>query len=461
MRVGRAAPPHPRASRVVGPPVRVHVHDHSGHSFPVHLSRALAARGHDVVHGYSRQFESPHGRLAVGPDDPQGLQIEGLSAAVPFDKYSPVQRIRYELSYARAWQRFLDSRPADVVLACNVPLFTLASMSRYLSRRRVPWVLWHQDIYSRAMAEEAGRVLPRRLSAVAGEGFRRLERRQVARADATVAIGDAFVDQYRAWGLPTEWVQVQPNWTPVDEVVPGERDNGWAAAHGLPVNGLRLVYAGTLGRKHNPQLLVDLLDAVHALGVEANLTVASEGVAADELAAATSARDDVRVLPFAGAEQFSDMLAGADICVALLEPAAAQFSVPSKILSYLCAGRPAVALVPGANPAAAEVARAGGFTAEPEPAGVRAAAGWIAELARDPQRRKECGAAARAHAEREYDIDRIADDFEALLEDVVAGRRGLWRSAGDAASERAEGTPRGYSRASGEALISPTEGGRA
>jgi colanic acid biosynthesis glycosyl transferase WcaI len=406
---------------LVGVLVRVHVHDHSGHPFTVQMSGHLAAQGHEVVHGYSAQFESPHGRLEVGADDPAELRIQALSAGVAFAKYSPVQRTRYELSYARAWQRHLHEQPADVVVACNVPLFTLSRMRRYFARHKQPWVLWHQDIYSRAIADEAARALPALAAGLARQRLYRMERSQVAGAGAVLAIGEDFVREYERWGLSTTHVHVLPNWAPIDEILPGQRDNGWAQRHGLPQDALRLMYAGTIGRKHNPMLLVELLDAVQAAGVEADLTVVSEGEAADDLAAATTGRRDVRILPFQPVDELSDVLASADVCVALLEPAAAQFSVPSKVLSYLCAGRPTIGLVPERNAAAEDIAQTGGFVASPSSEGAMLAAGWVASIWDDPAKRVEIGARARARAVDRFDIGRIGAEFEKVLCEVVAG----------------------------------------
>jgi colanic acid biosynthesis glycosyl transferase WcaI len=385
------------------------------------MSRHLAAQGHEVVHAYSAQFESPHGRLEVGSDDPAGLRMQALSASVPFAKYAPVQRTRYELSYARSWQRHLQEQPADVVVACNVPLFTLSRMRRYFARHRQPWVLWHQDIYSRAIADEAARSLPRPAANLARTRLHRMERAQVADAGAVLAIGEDFVREYARWGLRTDHVHVLPNWAPIDEILPGQRDNAWAQQHGLPLDALRLMYAGTIGRKHNPMLLVELLDAVRAAGVDAHLTVVSEGEAVDDLAAAASGRRDVRILPFQPADVLSDVLASADVCVAVLEPSAAQFSVPSKVLSYLCAGRPTIGLVPARNAAADDIAQTGGFVTSPSSEGALMAAQWVADIWDDPVRRAEIGARARACAVDRFDIGRIGAEFEKVLCEVVAG----------------------------------------
>jgi glycosyltransferase involved in cell wall biosynthesis len=238
-----------------------------------------------------------------------------------------------------------------------------------------------------------------------------------------VAIHDNFVRHYEGWGLRTDHVEVIENWAPLDDVAPGERDNAWAQEQGLPSDSLRLLYAGTLGRKHNPLLLLEILDATRAKGIDATLVVCSEGVGADELRVAAGDRPDVRILGYQPAERFAEVLASADVMIALLEPHAAAFSVPSKVLSYMSAGRPTIALVPDGNPAARDVRAAGGFVAQPSSAGVEQAAGWLAQtLQADPAALARLGRQARQLAEQKFDIGAIADRFEDVLQAAI--RRG-------------------------------------
>jgi colanic acid biosynthesis glycosyl transferase WcaI len=396
--------------------MRLHVHDFSGHPFQVQLSRNLAARGHDVVHGYSSQYVTGRGRLSVTPSDPSSLRIEGIAAAVPMIKYAPLGRARFERAYADAWRRSLDGQHFDVVVACNVPLFAMAFMRRYFIARSQPWVFWHQDIYSAGMAAETSRLLPAPAARLSSRAFARAESALVRDASAVVAIGDGFVHQYRRWGVRHEHVRVIPNWAPLDELTPGDRDNAWSTRQRLPKAPIRLMYAGTLGRKHNPLLLLELLDSCRTNGLDATLIVISEGVGADDLARAAAGRDDVRILGYQPAEELSDVLASADVMLALLEPDAARFSVPSKVLSYLSAGRPTIALVPHGNPSAADVDKAGGFTAEPTRDGARAAAAWLAAVTVDPVGLAALGEQARALAEERFDIDRIGRQFEEILQ---------------------------------------------
>jgi colanic acid biosynthesis glycosyl transferase WcaI len=417
--------------------VRVNLHDFSGHPFQAQLARNLADRGHDVLHTYSAQFVTGRGLLESGWGDPDNLRFQALTASRPMVRYSPVGRSRFELSYARAWQQDMDREQFDAVIACNVPLFALARMRREFARRQQPWVFWHQDVYSLGVAAEAERKLPAAVASAISRRVQRMECAQVRDANAVVAIGDGFVTQYEQWGLATDHVTVIPNWAPVDHLVPGERENEWSYRQELPTGPVRLLYAGTLGRKHNPLLLLDLLDGVRARGVDATLTVVSEGYGADDLAAAAGNRSDVRLLGYQPAEDLPNVLASADAVIALLEPDAAKFSVPSKVLSYLSAGRPIVALVPEGNPSAIDVEAAGGCVAAPTVEGAQFAADWLAEVTRDPGGLRVLGRRARELAEERFDIDQIGDRFESILINAVAGTS---RTAGELVAAGIGGT---------------------
>ena len=397
--------------------MRVHVHDFSGHPFQAQLSRGLARRGHGVTHGHCGQYLSGHGRLAVQAGDPDTLRFTDLVAPVPLERYSPRGRLRFERSYGATLGAALVAERPDVAVLCNIPLFAQAVTADALAGAGIPWVFWHQDVYSAGVAAEAARKLPAPAARVAGAYAVRVEKELLRRAAAVVAIGEPFVDRYRTWRLPTDHVSVIPNWAPVDEITPRPRENGWWPLAG---DGLRLLYAGTLGRKHNPLLLLDLADALREQDVAAGLVVASEGAGAELLRdtlAAGPPRDDVGLAPFQPAEVLPDMLGSADVLVAQLEPDAALFSIPSKVLSYLAAGRPVLVFAPAGNPCAADVRATGGLVCEPTAAGVREAAAWLAALRREEA--DAIGRRARALALERFEIEGITDRFEQVLGSVA------------------------------------------
>ncbi len=393
--------------------MRLVVHDYSGHPFQVQLSRALAARGHEVHHIHAAFFQTPKGPLARRPDDPAGFHPVALDIGRPFAKYSFVRRVRQEIAYGRLVAAEVARIGPHAVISSNMPLDPQAILARACRARGVRFVFWLQDLYSVAI----DRVMRRRwplVGAAIGARYIALERRLLREADAIVAISDDFRPMLERWGVARGRIAVIENWAPLPDMPCRPRRNAWSAAYGLD-DRLVFLYAGTLGLKHDPSLLLALARAL-ADRPEARVVVASEGKGADWLAAHRTelAADNLVLLPFQPFDVLPDMLAAADVLAAILEPEAGAFSVPSKVLSYLCAARPILAAMPAENLAARTIALAGAgaVVAPGDAAGFAAAARSLAD---DGARRARCGDAARAWAESHFDINRIADRFEAVL----------------------------------------------
>ena len=388
-------------------PLRIVVHDYSGHPFQVQLSRELARRGHRVLHLHSPSYRSGKGALDRLPDDPDTLAIEPVDLGRAFEKYSPGRRLLQERAYGRRLVERLRREATDVVLSGNTPLFAQSMLLADCRRRGVPFIFWQQDVYSLPMQREAERRLPPVLGRLVGKRFVELERRLLGDSDAVVTIAEDFRETLLAWGVPAAKVHVIENWAPLDELPQRPRDNDWARR--LDLVGKRvLLYSGTLGLKHDPGLLLRL---ARELDGEATVVVVSEGLGADWLR--REAARNLLLLPFQPYEELPDVLASGDVLLVLLERAAGRFAVPSKVLSYLCAGRPLLAAVPAENLAASVVRASGaGVVVDPddEPGVVAAARRLL-----DADEGAALGRAAREYAERTFDIGAVTDRFEEVL----------------------------------------------
>jgi glycosyltransferase involved in cell wall biosynthesis len=325
--------------------------------------------------------------------------------------------MRFERAYGRAWiKRLKADRPAAVI-ACNLPLISMFLFARYARRSRLPYVMWHQDIYSAGLSDELRRRLPRLLARLGSTVFVRMEAYCARNASHVVAIGDAFKAVYPGWRVAPENVSVIPNWAPLDKVFPVPRSNHRSTALFDDEDALRLVYAGTLGRKHNPQLLVEILRKALDEDIPAALLVVSEGESADELAAIAAREPDLplRVVPFEPADSLPDVLGSADVLIALLEPEATSFSIPSKVLSYMAAGRPILGLMPEDNPAAADIVATGGHVAPPDSEGAKGSVAWLADLHTDRTKVASLGRRSREIAEAKFDVSKVAQRFDEIL----------------------------------------------
>lgn len=393
--------------------MRILLHDYSGHPFQAELSRELADRGHDVTHSYNASYVSGKGGLADLEGSPR-LRFTALKMSGDFAKYRPWTRLRQECVYAWTLLRHVRSEQPDLVLVCNIPLLCHFLFS--LLQRRVPTVFWQQDVYSQAIGSEAVRRLglPGRLVAVLAD---RMERAVTARSAACIVIAETFLPVHERWGT-SDLVSVIPNWAPVEELRPRDKDNRWSRARDLQDRPV-LLYSGTLGLKHNPLLLVELARLVRQDVPDVVLVVVSEGEGAD-LVRSSSWQDDTLVLPFQPFDDLPEVLGTAEVLVTLLQPHASTYSVPSKTLSYLCAGRPVLALMPADNPAAQLVGATGGLVHSPDEAHLAVASSEVVALLRDQDRRTQIGTASRRLAEERFAIIGIADQFEKVLQATSA-----------------------------------------
>ena len=401
--------------------MRIVVCDYSGHPFQIELSRCLAARGHDVLHLHFAEFQTPKGEIDAVAGDASGFRIEAVSLGRPFAKDRFIRRLFQEIRIGGLIaKRAMDFGP-DLVVGCNMPLDAQQRLRQACAQEKVPFVFWLQDIYSAAI----GHYLTERLGFIGrliGNRYARLERALLRSSDAIVAISERFVPKLAEWGVEPERVTVVLNWAPLSEIRPAEKDNGWARQHGLEGKTVAL-YTGTLGLKHNPAILLDLARAGAASGLQ--VVVVSEGKAADWLkqAGAAEGLDNLTVLPFQPMKLYPQLLGAGDILLAILGAEAASFSVPSKILSYLAAGKPVVAAIAHDNDAAKTIESigAGKVVAPDDNAGF---VDRVLALAGDPELRKSMGANARAFAEANFAVDTIADRFEAVFADAIAHRHG-------------------------------------
>lgn len=389
--------------------MRILISDYSGHPFQVQLSRELARRGHEVRHVFSASFQTPKGRLVRGPDDPPGFSIVGLRTKEPFAKHAFIKRRAQEIEIGDLIADEIADFAPEVVVSSNAPLDTQRKIQAGTRRAGARFVFWVQDIYSQAINEVLRAKLPL-IGGLIGAHYRRLEARMLRASDHAVLIAEDFEGPVRKLAGDRLPLTVIENWAPLDEIASYPRDNAWAVEHLRPAS-FRLVYSGTIGFKHNPMLLLEL-----ASGIDGDVLVFSEGPAADWLAKEGKARglDNLVVSGWLPFEDLPKALAAADALVVILEPEAGIYSVPSKVLTYMCIGRAILGAIPRVNLASRMISRcAMGTTVEPDDApGLVSAA---QALAADPEGRSKMGQAAQEYARRTFDIAAIADRFETVL----------------------------------------------
>lgn len=392
--------------------MRVAVHDFSGHPFQVQLSRELARRSYEVLHVHCPSYVSGKGALRRTDADPANLAIDGIPLGRTFEKYSPIRRFRHERAYGRRAVERLGRFKPDVVVSSNTPLFAQKMLFDACRSSGTRFIFWQQDIYSLGMQSAVAKlpVVGRQL----GRYATNLEGRLLAGSDEVVSISEDFLPTLREWGVSDQKVHVIHNWAPLEELPQIPRDNAWSRQRGLTGKTV-LLYSGTLGRKHNPGLLLQLALELRDRK-DVVVVVASEGVGSDWLRNEVSDHElgNLEIVGFQPYERMAEVLATGDILLLILEEHAGIFSVPSKMLSYQCAGRPLLASVPPENLSSRLIAQSEcGIVVNPDQQG--AFVDSAIALIEDGPLRHRLGANGRRHAEETFDIRRIGDDFDRIL----------------------------------------------
>lgn len=291
----------------------------------------------------------------------------------------------------------------------NVPLIPLTIISAASRLCRMPYVLWWQDVYSEAIGVAAKKRLGVIGTAIAWLADA-LEQGVARRATAIVAITEVFLDRLNSWGIDPQKATVIANWGGLEEVSPRPRKNPWSAAHGLD-DVTVVMYAGTLGLKHDPAVIADL---VRDVPDDCRIVVVSQGQGRKWLEQNCAADDKLLLLDYQPYEQLPDMLASGDVLLAILEDDASRYSVPSKVLNYLCAGRPVFAVLPADNSVANTIhAAQAGVVAPRKGSGNPSAA--LNQLLGDVPLRERMAANARLYAEQAFELETIGDNFEVVI----------------------------------------------
>lgn len=396
--------------------MRIFIHDYAGHPFAVELSRDLACEGHTVMHGYAGALQTPRGDLAKRETDPDSFtsqQIEMNRDYVTY-KYSFLKRREMEIEYGKKCAALIREWKPDVVLSANTPTESQQHILSATKAMGARFVIWVQDFYSLAVDKLVRKKLPFVGSFIGGY-YKRMERMQLVNSDHIVAITEDFVPiMEKEFGISKNKVTTIPNWAPVENLPVLKKDNAWSREYGMN-NQFVFLYSGTLGMKHNPDLLLQLA-VKYQDDPNVRVMVISEGMGARWLMEQKAEHHlkNIHILAYQPFEVMAQVMASGDVLIAVLEEDAGVFSVPSKVLTYLCARRPLLLAVPQVNLAARIIEEtSSGLTVAPNDL-----TGFLnaAEVLRSqPQKAEQCAANGRGYAEATFDIHSIALRFGPIL----------------------------------------------
>jgi colanic acid biosynthesis glycosyl transferase WcaI len=328
---------------------------------------------------------------------------------------SAVSRILYDTSLCIG--SLINSTrmtPADLVL-CVTPPVQLGLVGALLARRwRVPLVLLLKDLPI-DLALAVGMMRAGR----AHDLGRQLERTVYGMADKIIVISDGFCASLLRQGVPAAKIAIIPDWANTNAIQPLAPEPDIRELLGAGPDDFLVLHTGNMGEKQGLPL------AVTAAGLpdcppSFRLTLIGDGSdrARIEEIVADQRLANVRLVPLQPVDLFPRLLAAADALLLNQRTNVTNSVAPSKLWSYMAAGRSVLAAVHPDSETAGVIRKAdcGVLVAPDEPQQLAAAA---ARLAADPVVRARLGANGRRYVEEHYARDRVLARYEAFLMQTV------------------------------------------
>jgi glycosyltransferase involved in cell wall biosynthesis len=388
------------------------MHDYGSYPYPWELSVRLAERGHRILHIVSHAEPlrtTPHIEASLA----DRLEFLRLDTGRRLNKKNFIQRRAWGIDYGRKLAATVARWRPECIVSANSPLDAQKALWKTAESLSCPKLFWLQDILGRATRL----ILHRKLPVVGrwiGVFYEALEKRLLRESDHVVAITDGFIPYLDSAKVASSKRTVVENWAPIAQLPMLPKENSFSREFGLEPYRC-FIYAGQLGMKHNPNYLVELAERLKVDAL-ARLVVAATGPGLEHFEREIQSRGTKNciLVPFQPFERVCEVMGSADVLVALLENDAGQFCVPSKVLTYLCSGKPILFSAPIDNLA--------GQIIDKHRAGIVCPADDLASFLDGAQQllfddsRSEMGKNGRTYAETHFGIDTIADRFARIIE---------------------------------------------
>jgi len=327
-------------------------------------------------------------------------------------------RITNYLTYfgSACWAGLQLDHPDVIIALTDPPVIGLAALLA-ARRFRARLVISYRDLFP-----EVARLLDGFRSPVIEWGLHRVNDLLLHQADRVVALGTAMRTRLIQKGAPPERVTIIPDWADCAAIVPAEKSNPFARAHGL-ADRFVVMHSGNLGMSQNLEIVVEAAAQLRDLA-DLVMVFVGDGVKkpALEILVATRGLTNVRFLQYQPQARLTESFATADCFVVSLKPGLAGYITPSKLYGILAAGRPYIAAVDDE----CDVAR---ITREYDcglvvpPGDAAALASAIRALYADRARARQLGANAR-RAAATFDRPRGVAAYATLCRELVDGSGG-------------------------------------
>jgi colanic acid biosynthesis glycosyl transferase WcaI len=385
------------------------------------MCEGLVQRGHRVTvvcafpHHESGRIDAEYSRKLVARDHHNGVDIIRTYIYAP-EGGAVAKAANYASFTASALLASQLVRNVDVIFTPSPPP-TLALVDIALSRLRgIPFVYNLQDLFPEAAVRLGVLTNPQMIA-----GFERLEALIYRKAHKLSVISEGFRRYLLGKGVPDDKIAVIPNYTDTDFITPrAKAGNAYRRAHDLE-DTFVVQFSGRMGYSQGLETVVEAWRILSDLP-DLRLMLVGSGQALPMLEAELGDDPRVTLLPVQAREDLPELLAASDVGLAPLRHGMAGTSVPSKIWGIMAAGRPVIAGVDAGSDTDEMVSTLGSGVVTP-PEDAQALADAIRRLYTDRAEAEAMGTRARAYVETHHSHTVVVDQYEAMLQAVIAKGR--------------------------------------
>jgi colanic acid biosynthesis glycosyl transferase WcaI len=385
--------------------------------FATGLCERFGKQGHEVTAVVAfpyypawRVWDGYRGRLSQ-TEHINNVRVRRTWHFVPKRPSGLLQRLAHDLTFTLSvFLSGLFSGGFDVI-CCVCPPPTVALAAYLLSKvHRKPYVIILTDLASDAAIATGilkDGLAVRMARAVEGFGYRQ--------ADRVVCICEGFVEKLTERGIAPDRLKLIPLWGDTEKVYPITGARKFRQANGIPDEQFLIMHTGNMGKKQ------DLMNVVRAAELSEDLNdvvwlLVGQGEERAALEEAIRQRQlkNIRLLPLQPADALAEMYSAADVLLLNQKAAVVESVIPSKLLTYMAAGRPVLAAVSNKSETARYVERAkcGRIIHSEDPMALVAAA---LSLRADGTLQEKLGSNGRAYVLEHFTKDKILREYELLF----------------------------------------------
>jgi colanic acid biosynthesis glycosyl transferase WcaI len=385
--------------------------------FATGLCERLASQGHQVTaitafpyYPAWKVWDGYRGRL-YQTERINDVQVRRIWHFVPGRASNLLQRLAHDLTFTFSvfWAGLFTGR-FDVI-CCVCPPPTLALTAYLLAKiRRKPHLIILTDLASdAALATGILKDGPAVRLARAVEGF------AYRKADRVICICDGFVEKLMARGIDPDSLKLIPLWGDTQKVYPIPGATKFRHANKITEEQFLIMHTGNMGKKQ------DLMNVVQAAELSKSISdlvwlLVGQGEERAHIEDAIRQRQlkNIVLLPLQPDEGLAEMYSAADALLLHQKSAVVDSVIPSKLLTYMAAGRPVLAAVSDKSETARYVSRAKcGLILHPEdPMALVDAA---LSLRADHVLRERLGSNGRTYVLENFTKEKILREYDLLF----------------------------------------------